>query len=75
MARFIKLPQKDGNNIVLLNTDYVVMAKYHDNRDDPSNSVIIEVARNSHTDLLIVDFKSKADATEFLQKNFLIFNS
>ena len=74
MARFIEVPQK-GKNIVLLNTDYVVMAKYQDNGDDPSNSVIIEVAKNSHTDLLIVDFKSKAEAIEFLEQNFLIFNS
>jgi len=76
MARFIKLPQKDGNNIVLLNTDYVIKAKYHHNGDNaPFYSVILEVEKNGRTELLTIDFETKAEAMKFMESNFLIFNS
>jgi len=76
MARFIKLPQKDGNKISLLNTDYVITAEYHDRGNYALlHSVILELERNSRTNFLSVDFETKAEATEFLEKNFLIFNS
>jgi len=76
MARFIEIKQKDGNNIVLLNTDYVITAKYHHNGDyAPFYSVILEVEKNDHTEFLIIDFETKAEAIEFLDKNFLLFNS
>ena len=75
MARFIEIKQKN-NNITLLNTDYVIKAESHYNGDDaPLHSVILEVEKNGRTELLAIDFETKAEVTEFLQKNFLIFNS
>jgi len=72
MARFIEIKQKDGD-LVLINTDYVVMAKYHDNGG--MNTVVIDVAKNNHIESAIIDFETKEDAMEFLQVEFLLFNS
>jgi len=75
MARFIEVPQK-GNNIVLLNTDYVIKAESHYNGDDaPLHSVILEVEKNGRTELLAIDFETKAEVKKFMEQNFLIFNS
>ena len=72
MARFIEIKQKNGD-LVLINTGYVVMAKYHDNGG--MNTIVIEVAKNNRIESTIIDFETKAEVTEFLQKNFLLFNS
>jgi len=72
MARFIEIKQKDGD-LVLINTDYVVMAKYHDNGG--MNTIVIEVAKNNRIESTIIDFETKAEVIDFLQKNFLLFNS
>jgi len=76
MARFIEIKQK-SNRVFLLNTDYVMTAEYCDrsSNDAPLHSVILATAKNERTDFLYVDFETKEDAMEFLQKNFLLFNS
>ena len=75
MARFIQIKQK-SNKIFLLNTDYVITAEYYDRGNDVTlHSVILELEKNSRTNFLSVDFETTAEAIEFLEKNFLIFNS
>jgi len=75
MARFIQIKQK-SNKIFLLNTDYVITAEYYDLGNDVTlHSVILELEKNSRTNFLSVDFETKAEAMEFLEQNFLIFNS
>jgi len=75
MARFIQIKQK-SNKIFLLNTDYVITAEYYDRGNDVTlHSVILELEKNSRTNFLSVDFETKAEAIEFLEQNFLIFNS
>jgi len=75
MARFIEIKQK-SNRVFLLNTDYVMTAEYCDRSNDaPLHSVILATSKNERTDFLYVDFETKEDAMEFLQVEFLIFNS
>ena len=75
MARFIQIKQK-SNKIFLLNTDYVITAEYYDRGNDVTlHSVILELEKNSRTNFLSVDFETKAEAIEFLEQNFLLFNS
>ena len=75
MARFIQIKQK-SNKIFLLNTDYVITAEYYDRGNDVTlHSVILELEKNSRTNFLSVDFETKTEAIEFLEQNFLIFNS
>ena len=76
MPRFVKVTEKNGDIVLLINTDYVVNVKYEDNSGrTPRHSVVIEVAKNKGIEITIIDFESKYAAMDFLEKNFLLFNS
>jgi len=76
MARFVKVTEKNGDIVLLINTDYVVKVMYEDNSGmAPRHSVVIEVAKNKGIESTTIDFESKYAAIEFLEKNFLLFNS
>ena len=70
MARFIKITEKDGD-MLLINTHYVVEVEYR----DCFNDVSVVVLKGGILKGYNIDFETKAEAIEFLEKNFLLFNS
>ena len=76
MPRFVKIDQDDGS-ILLINTDYVVKARYtsHGGFGRMTHFIYMDVVIAGALEDYRIDFESKYAAIEFLEKNFLLFNS
>lgn len=70
MSRFIRVPS-DNNDIVLVNTDYVEQVGYGPN----SPFVVFIFLTGKVEDCLKARFKSSKEAIDFIEKNFILFNS
>jgi len=75
MARFVKITTAQGGPR-LINTDFIVQAHYLEQcTPGPEHGVNIEVVKGGASIWYCIDFEHKHEAIEFLEKNFLIFNS
>lgn len=71
MSRFIKIP-KEGD-MILINSDRVEQVEFRPGQDAPTVYLfLIGKGKNKHHE---VEFKTDADAVNFIESNFTLFNA
>ena len=71
MSRFIKIPKQ--GDVILLNSDRVEQVEFRPGQDTPTvHLFLIGKGENKHHE---VEFKTDADAVNFIESNFTLFNT
>ena len=71
MSRFIRIPKQ--GDMILLNSDRVEQVGFRPGETKPTvHLFLIGKGKNKHHE---VEFKTDADAVNFIQSNFTLFNA